>query len=155
LTRILATQVLIQRVFNCQLVFDKQFFACPDRPERIDKDASRVFDRLAVRRACMVQPSRTVAAAAAVDHTSIRQREQERVSIDAVASMAAHGFPPACQFTPIFKHALTGLELAHREHTLSMNRRLPDDHPPHTVPLTDTRAKYRGRQFPFPLLRDR
>jgi hypothetical protein len=91
----------------------------------------------------MVQPSRTIATTASVDHAPVRQAKQKRVPGDTFAPVPAHGFPPARQFAPVFKHALTRRERPHRKHTLPVDRRPPYDHSPHTVSLTDIGASIR------------
>jgi hypothetical protein len=54
---VLRPKVFIHRIVSGQQIFNRQFFASLDRPQRVDEDATAVFDRLAVRRAGVVQPS--------------------------------------------------------------------------------------------------
>lgn len=44
------------------------------------------------------------------------KHKEKRVPGDTFAPMPAHSFPPARQFAPVFKHALTRRERPRREH---------------------------------------
>jgi len=59
-TRVLRTNVFIQRIVSGEQICNEQFFTGLDRPERVDKNAGIVFDGLAVWRARVIEPARAM-----------------------------------------------------------------------------------------------
>jgi hypothetical protein len=125
--------MFIAAIFSGQQIINKEFVAGLNRPDCMDEDATGVFDGLAVGRARVIEPARTVAAAAAVNHASIGQAEQERMPGNAFPPVAANGFAPRGDFTLVLKYALARRERSYRKNAPAMNRGLPDNYAPHSA----------------------
>ena len=144
---VLRPDVFILRTVSGEKIFNEQLFPGSDRPERMDENPSLILDSLAVRLTGVIEPARTIAATAAVDHPPIRQPEKERMSFDAFTPVTAHRISPRGDFTLVLKHTLARREGTHGEHAFAVNWRPPDNHAPHTLSFPDVSASIRAANF--------
>jgi hypothetical protein len=86
------------------------------------------FDGFAVRLARVIEPSRPVAALAAVDHAAIGKAEEKRMRAVFTQTITPGRAAPAHDLAFVFEDALAGPQGAQRIDAFSVHRRLPDSH---------------------------
>jgi|GEM_PF-7014560 len=128
-------------------VIDKQLLAWRNVADRVNVDATVFFGGFTVCHARVIEPPRAIPAAATVDHASIGQAEQERVSVLLAFRVVASRFPPRGHQTFVLEDALAGGNRPKRKNALSMNRRLPYGDTLHTGPREEERGSEYSRRI--------
>ena len=104
MTRVHFSDVCSDITIDDEAVVDEEFVTGPDGGERMNKNPIAGFDCFAVRRACMVQEARAVAAAAAIDHTAVGETENKGVPVPGL--LTCGGAAPARHLSLVFDEPL-------------------------------------------------
>ena len=117
---VLRPYVIGDLAVNDEAVIDEQLLARLDRRERMNEYAIVSLNGFAIWVARVVQKSRTVAAAAAIDHASVSEAENKRVAV--VASLTGGRTSPAGHFARVLDEPLACSDRQQGKYARSMYR---------------------------------
>ncbi|CAB3805190.1 hypothetical protein LMG28688_06138 [Paraburkholderia caffeinitolerans] len=105
---------------NDKAVVDEEFVAGPDGGDCMNKNPITGFDCFAVRCTCMVQEARAVAAAAAINHTTVG--ETENIGVPVPGPLTGGGAAPAGHFALVLDEPLARGDGLQRKQSCAMDR---------------------------------
>jgi|SRR6516164_232596 len=119
-TCILGTDVVIDLTIDGQAVVNEKLFAGANSLARVNEYAIAGFNGFAVWVARVIQESRTVPAAAAVNDAAVGKTEHE--CMPDLGPLTGSSASPAGQFTLVFDEPLAGGDGLQRKESLAMHR---------------------------------